>query len=110
MDWIFTVVNVALHALAVWLISIILRLDPVKSLISAVLGVLLASGVMAILPNLGVITGLLNIVAPILCVTLIAWLLGRDRFKSLLAATLGILLGNLLNSLIMPILNNLIGG
>lgn len=109
MDWIFTVVNVALHALAVWLISIILRLDPVKSLISAVLGVLLASGVMAILPNLGVITGLLNIVAPILCVTLIAWLLGRDRFKALLAATLGILLGNLLNSLVMPLLHSIIG-
>ncbi len=109
MDWIFTVVNVALHALAIWLISIILRLDPVKSLISAVLGVLLASGVMAILPNLGVITGLLNIVAPILCVTLIAWLLGRDRFKALLAATLGILLGNLLNSLIMPLLKGLLG-
>lgn len=110
MGWILTVANVAIYALAIWLISIILRLDTVRSLVSAVLGVLLANGAMAILPNLGVITGLLNIVAPILCVTLIAWLLGRDRFKSLLAATLGILLGNLLNSLIMPILNNLIGG
>lgn len=110
MGWILTVANVAIYALAIWLISIILRLDTVRSLVSAVLGVLLANGAMAILPNLGAITGLLNIVAPILCVTLIAWLLGRDRFKSLLAATLGILLGNLLNSLIMPILNNLIGG
>ena len=109
MDWIFTVVNIALHALAIWLISIILRLDPVKSLISAVLGVLLANGAMAILPNLGVITNLLGIVAPILCVTLIAWLLGRERFKALLAATLGILLGNLLNSLIMPLLKGLLG-
>ena len=110
MDWIFTVVNIALHALAIWLISIILRLDPVKSLISAVLGVLLANGAMAILPNLGVITNLLGIVAPILCVTLIAWLLGRERFKALLAATLGILLDNLLNSLIMPVLQKIIGG
>ena len=109
MDWIFTVVNIALHALAIWLISIILRLDPVKSLISAVLGVLLANGAMAILPNFGVITNLLGIVAPILCVTLIAWLLGRERFKALLAATLGILLGNLLNSLIMPLLKGLLG-
>lgn len=109
MDWIFTVVNVALHALAIWLISIILRLDTVRSLISAVLGVLLANGAMAILPNLGAITGLLSIVAPILCVTLIAWLLGRERFKALLAATLGVLLGNLLNSLIMPLLHQLIG-
>jgi len=109
MGWIYPVVNVALHALAVWLISVILRLDPVKSLISAVLGVLLANGAMAILPNLGVITNLLGIVAPILCVTLIAWLLGRERFKALLAATLGILLGNLLNSLVMPLLHNIFG-
>ena len=109
MDWIFTVVNVALHALAIWLISIILRLDPVKSLISAVLGVLLANGIMGILPNLGSLTGLLGVVAPILCVTLIAWLLGRDRFKALLAAVLGVLLGGFLNSLIMPLLKGLIG-
>lgn len=109
MDWIIPVANVAIHALAIWLISIILRLDTVRSLISAVLGVLLANGIMAILPNLGSLTGLLGVVAPILCVTLIAWLLGRDRFKALLAAVLGILLGGFLNSLIMPLLKGLIG-
>ena len=110
MNWIITVANVAIHALAIWLISVILRLDTIKSLISAVLGVLLANGIMSILPNLGSLTGLLGVVAPILCVTLIAWLLGRDRFKALLAATLGILLGGFLNSLITPILQKIIGG
>ena len=105
-----TVVNVAIYALAIWLISALLRLDRIKSLISAILGVLLAKGIMQILPSLGAITGYLNIVAMILCVALIAWLLGRNRFKSLLAATLGILLGNLLNGLVMPVLQKLIGG
>ncbi|MBQ7392450.1 MAG: hypothetical protein IJV73_07150 [Clostridia bacterium] len=107
MGWIMTVVNVAIYALAIWLISALLRLDRIKSLISAILGVLLAKGIMQILPSLGAITGYLNIVAMILCVALIAWLLGRNRFKSLLAATLGILLGNLINSLVAPILSNL---
>lgn len=110
MGWIITIANVAIYALAIWLISILLRLDRIKSLISAVLGILLAKGIMQIIPSLGAITGYLNIVAMILCVALISWLLGRDRFKSLLAATLGVLLGNLLNGFIMPVLNTLIGG
>ena len=109
MGWILTIANIAIYALAIWVISALLRLNRIKSLISAVLGVLLANGAMTIIPRLGFLDGYFNIVVLILCVTLISWLLGRDRFKSLLAATLGILLGNLLNSLIMPILNNLIG-
>lgn len=110
MGWIITVATVAIYALAIWLISALLRLNRIKSLISAILGILLARGVMQIIPSLGAITGYLNIVAMILCVALISWLLGRDRFKSLLAATLGVLLGNLLNSLIMPVLQKIIGG
>ncbi len=110
MGWIITIANVAIYALAIWLISILFRLDRIKSLVSAVLGVLLANGIMMIIPNLGVLNSYLNIAAMILCITLISWLLGRDRFKSLLAATLGVLLGGLLNSLVMPLLNKIIGG
>ena len=110
MGWIITVANVAIYALAIWLISVLFRLNRIKSLISAILGVLLAKGIMQILPSLGAITGYLNIVAMILCVALISWLLGRDRFKALLAATLGVLLGNLINSLVMPILTGIFGG
>ena len=106
MGWIITVANVAIYALAIWLISILLKLDRIKSIVSAVLGVLLAKGIMQIIP----LGGLLNILVMILCVALISWLLGRDRFKALLAAMLGVLLGNLINGLVMPILTGIFGG
>ncbi len=108
-DWIIPVANVAIYALAIWVISAILRLNRVKSLIAAVLGVLLANFVTPLIPDFLSLGGYLNLVVMILCVTLIACLLGRGRFKSLLSAILGVVLGNFLNSLVMPLLQNLIG-
>ena len=109
MGWVNTIVNLAVYVLAIWLMCSLFRLGRVKSLVAAVLGVLLSKGLMSIIPPLGIATGYINMAAIIICVTLIAWLFGRHRVKSLLATTLGVLLGSLANTLIANVLNTIFG-
>lgn len=105
MGWLNTIFNLAVYVLAIWLVCSLFRLGRIKSLVAAVLGVLLSQGLMSILPPLGIATGYINMAAIIICVTLVSWLLGRHRVRSLLATTLGVLLGSLVHSLIATALN-----
>ena len=104
------IISLAITALSVMLFASLFRVSGIKCLIAAVLGSLLSGFVTSLLSGIGLgIFGVLGVVLTIACITLIAWLFGQHRVRTLLAVVLGVLISNWINSLIMPILNQIFG-
>lgn len=104
------IISLIITALSVMLFASLFRVSGIKCLIAAVLGSLLSGLVTSLLSGIGLgIFGVLGVVLTIVCITLIAWLFGQHRIRTLLAVVLGVLISNWINSLIMPILNQIFG-
>ena len=104
------IISLIITALSVMLFASLFRVSGIKCLIAAVLGTLLSGLVTSLLSGIGLgIFGVLGVVLTIVCITLIAWLFGQHRIRTLLAVVLGVLISNWINSLIMPILNQIFG-
>ncbi|MBE6699043.1 MAG: hypothetical protein E7584_02235 [Ruminococcaceae bacterium] len=104
------IISLVITALSVMLFASLFRVHRIKCLIAAVLGTLLSGLVTSLLSGIGLgIFGVLGVVLTIACITLIAWLFGQHRIRTLLAVVLGVLISNWINSLIMPILNQIFG-
>ena len=104
-----TIISLAITALSVMLFAALFHVHRIKCLIAAVLGSLLSGFLSSILAGIGISFGFLGTALTILCIAFIAWLFGQHRVRSLLAVVLGVLLGGWLNSLIIPVLNNIFG-
>ena len=104
------IISLVITALSVMLFASLFRVSGIKCLIAAVLGSLLSGLVTSLLSGIGLgIFGVLGVVLTIVCITFIAWLFGQHRVRTLLAVVLGVLISNWINSLIMPILNQIFG-
>lgn len=104
------IISLVITALSVMLFASLFRVHRIKCLIAAVLGTLLSGLVTSLLSGIGLgIFGVLGVVLTIACITLIAWLFGQHRVRTLLAVVLGVLIGGWLNSLIIPVLQGIFG-
>ena len=104
------IISLVITALSIVLLASLLHVNRIKCLLAAVLGSFLSNLLISVLAGIGIANGYLSLAITILCITLIAWLFGQHRVRSLLAVVLGVLLADFLNSLIMPLLNKIIGG
>ena len=104
------IISLVITALSVMLLASLFHVNRIKCLIAAVLGTLLSGLVTSLLSGIGLgIYGVLGVVLTIACITLIAWLFGQHRLRTLLAVVLGVLLANFVNGLLSPIVNQIFG-
>lgn len=104
------IISLVITALSVMLLASLFHVNRIKCLIAAVLGTLLSGLVTSLLSGIGLgIYGVLGVVLTVACITLIAWLFGQHRLRTLLAVVLGVLLANLVNGLLSPIVNQIFG-
>jgi hypothetical protein len=104
-----SIISLAITALSIMLLASLLHINRIKCLIAAVLGSLLSGFLSSILAGIGLSFGFLGTALTIICITLIAWLFSQHRVRSLIAIVLGVLLGGWINSLIMPLLSQILG-
>ena len=105
------IISLVITALSVMLFASLFRVHRIKCLIAAVLGTLLSGLVTSLLSGIGLsIFGVLGVVLTIACITLIAWLFGQHRIRTLLAVVVGVLVANLINGFITPLLTGIFGG
>ena len=104
------IISLAVTVLSVMLFASLFRVNRIKCLIAAVLGTLLSGFVTSLLAGIGLgVFGVLGVVLTIACITLIAWLFGQHRIRTLLAVVIGVLVANIVNGFLFSVLGQILG-